>query len=109
MPLGQCCASFHHIAAIEETTRALAAVLKPGGSLLVVDIKAEDDGRQLFSESYHGLVPHKHGISEAQLRATFEGAGLGDFELKVAGTEQLPQEYGGHEATWFVARGVKLQ
>ena len=38
----------------------------------------------LFPESHHGMVPHTHGISEARLRTTFEGAGLGAFAMKDA-------------------------
>ena len=44
----QCCASYHHSPSIPETTRALASFLKPGGSLLVADIKAEEDGRVIL-------------------------------------------------------------
>ena len=103
----QCCASFHHFASIDDTTRLLASFLKPGGALLVADIKAADDGRQLFPESHHGLVPHRHGITEERLRAAFEGAGLGAFELHDAATHKLPHDPHGEEVTWFVARGVK--
>ncbi|KAM5542804.1 hypothetical protein V8D89_003765 [Ganoderma adspersum] len=102
-----CCASFHHFASIDDTTRLLASFLKPGGALLVADIKAADDGRQLFPESHHGLVPHRHGITEARLREAFEGAGLGAFELHDAATHKLPHDPHGEEVTWFVARGVK--
>ncbi|KAI0738019.1 S-adenosyl-L-methionine-dependent methyltransferase [Daedaleopsis nitida] len=103
-----CCASYHHFASIDDITRTLAFFLKPGGSLIVADIKAEDDERQLFPETHHGLVPHKHGISEAQLRATFEGAGLGEFMIKDAARGNMPHlgEHG-TEITWFIARGVK--
>ncbi|KAI1791562.1 S-adenosyl-L-methionine-dependent methyltransferase [Ganoderma leucocontextum] len=86
-----CCASYHHFASIDDTTHLLASFLKPGGALL----------------THHGLVPHRHGIAEAQLRAVFEGAGLGAFELKDAATQKLPHDLGGADTTWFVARGVK--
>ncbi|PIL33027.1 hypothetical protein GSI_04476 [Ganoderma sinense ZZ0214-1] len=102
-----CCASFHHLASIDDTTRLLASFLKPGGALLVADIKAADDGRQLFPETHHGLVPHRHGITEARLREAFEGAGLGAFDFHDAATQKLPHDPHGEEATWFVARGVK--
>ena len=83
--------------------------LKPGGALLVADIKAADDGHQLFPEGYHGVVPHRHGITETRLRDVFEGAGLGAFEFHDAATHTLPHDPNGEEATWFVARGVKPQ
>ena len=55
-----------------------------------------------------GDLARKHGISEAQLRATFEGAGLGEFAMKDAARENM-RHIGEHgtEMTWFVARGVK--
>lgn len=101
----QCCASYHHFASIEDTTRLLASFLKPGGSLLVADIRAEEDNRELFPESHHGLVPHTHGISETRLRTVFEGAGLQDFEMKDVVRENM--RHLEQEMTWFVARGVK--
>ncbi len=100
----KCCASYHHFASIDDITRALAALLKPGGSLLVSDIKAEADDRELIPAAHHGMVPHAHGIDEARLRATFEGAGLGWFGMKDAATHLSPE---GKEITWFIARGVK--
>ncbi|KAI0688437.1 S-adenosyl-L-methionine-dependent methyltransferase [Cerioporus squamosus] len=103
-----CCASYHHFASIDDITRTLVSVLKPGGSLVVADIKAEADNRTLFPESHHGMVPHTHGISEARLRAAFEGAGLGGFVMKDVARMDL-KHWGqeGKETTWFVARGVK--
>ena len=106
-PPPQCCASYHHFASIEDITRTLAFFLKPGGSLVVADIKAEDDQRQLIPESHHGLVPHTHGIAEEKLRTTFEGAGLGQFVMKDAGKEDMAHFGHNGEITWFIARGVK--
>ncbi|PIL33024.1 hypothetical protein GSI_04473 [Ganoderma sinense ZZ0214-1] len=65
------------------------------------------DGRQLFPETHHHLVPHRHGISEAHLRGAFEGAGLGAFEMHDAATLKLPNVLKEVRTTWFVARGVK--
>ncbi|KAI0806745.1 hypothetical protein C8Q74DRAFT_1187653, partial [Fomes fomentarius] len=103
-----CCPAYHHFASMDDITRVLAYYLKPGGSLLVADNKAEDDQRQLVPESYHCLVPQKHGISEQTLRTTFEGAGLGQFAMKVAGKEKT--HFPGQdemEITWLIARGIK--
>ncbi|RPD55677.1 S-adenosyl-L-methionine-dependent methyltransferase [Lentinus tigrinus ALCF2SS1-6] len=104
----QCCASYHHIASIDATTRVLASFLKPGGSLLITDLKAEADNRELVPEAHHSTVPHTRGIAEARLRETFKGAGLGEFVMKDAGQEDMT--HWGRErvqVTWFVARGVK--
>ena len=87
-------------------SRLLASFLKPGGALVVVDIKAAPDGRLLFPETHLHLVPHRFGITEAHLRGAFEGAGLGAFELHDAPTLKLPNVLKEH-TTWFVARGVK--
>ena len=65
--------------------------------------RTQDDGRQLFPESHHGLVPHRHGITEERLRSAFEGAGLGMFELHDAATHKLPHDLH-REVMWFVAR-----
>ena len=75
---------------------------------MVADIKSEADDRVLFPESHHGMVPHTHGISEARLRATFEGAGLGAFAMKDAARVDM-KHWGqeGKETPWFIARGVK--
>ena len=85
----------------------LTFFLKPGGALHVIDIKAEDDGRELFPDTHHGLVPHRHGIVPAELRTTFEGAGLRDFALEEVAREVLPHNLGGHPTAWFMARGIK--
>ena len=63
-------------------------------------------GCQLFPESHHGLVPHRHGITEERLRAAFEGVALGAFMLHEATMHKLPHDPH-EEVTWFVARGVK--
>ena len=89
-------------------SRFLASFLRPGGALVVLDIKAAPDGRQLFPETHHHLVPHRHGISEAHLRGAFEGAGL-TFELKDTSMLALPSVLKEARTTWFVARGVKPQ
>ena len=85
------------------------AFLRPGGALLVSDLKAEADGRQLVPAGHHEYVSHRHGLSEGRLRAAFAGAGLREFELRDAGREPLRhvKDAEGMEATWFVARGVK--
>ncbi|KAI9069490.1 S-adenosyl-L-methionine-dependent methyltransferase [Trametes sanguinea] len=101
-----CSASFHHMPSVEDVTRVLAHFLKPGGSLLVADIKAAPDGKVLFPEKYHDMVPHTHGLSEEKMRTAFEGAGLVDFELKdmpPINVEAIP----GQPTVWFIARGVK--
>lgn len=97
--------SYHHFEDILAITRTLAFFLKPGGSLLIVDIKAAPDGRVLFPETHLHLVPHKHGLTEETVRTTFEEAGLVQFVWKdmppMTENPYLP------DAVWFIARGVK--
>ncbi|KAI1791564.1 S-adenosyl-L-methionine-dependent methyltransferase [Ganoderma leucocontextum] len=99
-----CCASYHHFPSIAETTRVLASFLKPGGSLLVADIKAEDDGRLIFPEVHHHLVPHTRGLSEETMCGAFEHAGLTGFEMKESFKAKMRST--GEYVRWFVARGV---
>ncbi|KAI8974257.1 S-adenosyl-L-methionine-dependent methyltransferase [Trametes punicea] len=100
-----CCASYHHFPSIEETTQVLVHFLKPGGSLLVTDIKAAPDGHELFKETHHHIVAHTHGLTEESMRRAFEGAGLAQFELKDAFKARMTAT--GEETQWFVARGSK--
>ncbi|KAI0806738.1 S-adenosyl-L-methionine-dependent methyltransferase [Fomes fomentarius] len=100
-----CCASYHHFPSIEDTTRVLASFLKPGGSLLVADIKAAGDNRELFAASHHHIVPHTHGLSEEAVRSAFEGAGLIGFHFRDAFWAKLKATK--EETQWFVVRGEK--
>ncbi|KAI0668363.1 S-adenosyl-L-methionine-dependent methyltransferase [Trametes maxima] len=101
-----CSAAYHHIVALDETTRALAALLKPNGVLLVADLKAAPDGAEIIPSTHHHMVPHAHGLSEATMRGVFEGAGLRAFELTDASMPNFMNPEG-PELVWFVARGVK--
>ncbi|KAI0648428.1 S-adenosyl-L-methionine-dependent methyltransferase [Trametes meyenii] len=102
-----CCAAFHHIEAIDAITRTLASFLKPGGALLVTDIRAAPDGAELFPPTHHHMVPHRRGLSEAAMRAAFAGAGLVGVELRDAYTLGIIP--GAPETVWFLVRGVKPQ
>ena len=95
---------------MDSITRVLVSFLKPGGSLVISDLKAEADNRELVPEKHHDTVPHTQGISEARLRATFAGAGLGAFVMKDGGQEDMAH-WGreGVQVTWFIARGVRLE
>ncbi|KAI0781499.1 S-adenosyl-L-methionine-dependent methyltransferase [Trametes elegans] len=99
-----CSAAYHHFPSIQETTRALASLLKPGGALLVVDIKAAPDGKVLFPENLFPLVPYRQGFTEEVMRAAFEDAGLTEFEMKDGKTKPEGPKI---DLAWFIARGVK--
>ncbi|PIL33030.1 hypothetical protein GSI_04479 [Ganoderma sinense ZZ0214-1] len=99
-----CCASYHHFPSIAETTRVLASFLKPGGVLLVADIKAEEDGHVIFPDVHHHLVPHTRGLSEETMGEAFQRAGLSGFEMKESFRAKMRST--GEYVRWFVARGV---
>lgn len=83
----------------------LASFLRPGGSLLVADIKAAGDNRELFAASHHHIVPHRHGLSEEAVRSAFEGAGLIGFHFRDAFWAKLKATK--EETQWFIVRGEK--
>ncbi|KAM5534036.1 hypothetical protein V8D89_012299 [Ganoderma adspersum] len=99
-----CCASYHHFPSIAGTTQVLASFLKPGGSLLIADIKAEEDGRVIFPEVHHHLVPHTCGLSEETMRKAFQRAELVGFEMRESFRAKMRST--GEYVRWFVARGV---
>lgn len=94
--------AYHHIASVEDTTRMLCSLLKPGGSLLVADI-LKDGGKRDFPEFAQQLVPHTEGFNRDEMKALFEGAGLVQFALTNATSANM-------HGTWlqlFLARGAK--
>ena len=74
--------------------------------LLVADIRAAADGREIFPARHQHIVPHKHGFTETAMRAAFEGAGLGAFEMRDAFVARMRAT--GEDTQWFIARGIKL-
>lgn len=62
--------SVHHVESIEEMAKAFHSSLKPGGKVIVGDLRTEDG-------SFHGaeLVPH-NGFDEKELSKTFVDAGF---------------------------------
>ena len=101
----QCCASYHHFPSIAATTRVLASLLKPGGALLIADIRAAPDGHELFASQHRAIVPHTRGFEEADVRAAFEGAGLVEFEMRDAFVAKMRST--GGETKWFIAKGMR--
>jgi len=87
-------------------TQALSKYLKPGGTLLVLDLLKDDnliiDG--VFAE--HGtydIVAHKGGFARHQVEEAFHAAGLLSFVFDDA----ISARKNGYPVTLFVARGVK--
>ena len=101
----QCSLAYHHFASIQDTTRILSTFLKPGGSLLVVDILNDGRPRDFPSSAKH-VVPHQSGFSVQVMRTTFEGAGLVEFSIREATKASMQ---GSAELSLFLAKGVKPQ
>ncbi len=95
--------AYHHLEDIAASTRTLVGFLKPGGHLMVCDIAHATDEREIIPEAFHKVVSHSHGISEAEIRATFEGAGLEDFVFKAL----VKAKVHGAQVDLFVAEAVK--
>ncbi|GJE90584.1 S-adenosyl-L-methionine-dependent methyltransferase [Phanerochaete sordida] len=98
-----CSMAYHHLAAPADTTALLARLLRPGGTLLVLDFAARDYTQEEIPEEFRAAVAHAAGFAEDDVRAMFEGAGLEGFELR----EGVKMAIGGKERDIFVARGVR--
>ncbi|KAL1720940.1 S-adenosyl-L-methionine-dependent methyltransferase, partial [Schizophyllum commune] len=100
-----CAASYHHFPSIEETTRKLARTLKPGGVLMVADLVKVEGAEDLYTE--HGdasLVYHHGGIAKADIRKTFEEAGLSEPHYSVHDIEAKRK---GQPVEFFLITGRK--
>ncbi|KAI0062076.1 S-adenosyl-L-methionine-dependent methyltransferase, partial [Artomyces pyxidatus] len=106
-----CSMAYHHFASYKDMTRVLAYFLKPGGSILVVDIMKDDAGTEVIPQQFHHVVPHTAGISESEMRDAFEGAALEDFVFEKAGMAKRPDRVGqlGTSFNFFIAKGTKPQ
>jgi hypothetical protein len=103
--------AYHHIVDISKTTAVITHFLKPGGTLVVIDMsdrpEVDDSADPLFKEKHKEVVPHRHGFDEATMRAVFEGAGLVDFryEPKVISGFKMH----GQPTDLFLAKGTRPQ
>ncbi|KAJ3540739.1 hypothetical protein NM688_g6183 [Phlebia brevispora] len=102
-----CTMAYHHFTDVADTTRILASVLAPGGSLLVVDWLRDAQGNteDLFmgNDQLKKINPHS-GFTEAEMRGILDGAGLGGFAFQAWGEEEVM----GHRVRPFVAKGTRV-
>ncbi|TFY81473.1 hypothetical protein EWM64_g2537 [Hericium alpestre] len=98
-----CSMAYHHFASIGDISRVLAFFLKPGGQLMIADITRMTDGGELVAPEYHHIVPHTAGLSEADMRAAFEDAGLREFSFE----KLAPGKMHGGAVDFFFARATK--
>src|ERR1700731_1819399 len=103
--------AYHHFASIDEVTRMLSFFLKPGGTLLIVDILRPTDSEATpIPLEFAHIVPHVRGFEEADMRAIYDGAGLIQFQFnpldhpgfKLEGREAQPST----EIHLFLAKGI---
>jgi len=87
-------------------TQALSKYLKPGGTLLVLDLLKDDDLmiNGVFAEhDTHDIVAHKGGFARHQVEEAFSAAGLLSFNFDDA----ISARKNGYPVTLFIARGIK--
>ncbi|TFY58281.1 hypothetical protein EVJ58_g6512 [Rhodofomes roseus] len=101
----QCTMAYHHFGNPEDVTKILASFVKPGGSLLVVDILANNNKADVgLGDKHRDTVPHQGGFDEDRMKDMVTAAGLVDFEM---GELISGLAIDGHAVTPFLARGVK--
>lgn len=106
---------FHHFDDPELAAQRLAARLRPGGILFILDFLVHGQGHghggDHIPSAAAATVMH-HGFSEETIKSVFEGAGVGgDFGLVEIGTISPGfRDAEGKEAVKrvFLARGTKL-
>ncbi|KAF9453664.1 hypothetical protein P691DRAFT_799616 [Macrolepiota fuliginosa MF-IS2] len=90
----------------EYNRHALSSFLKPGGSLLVIDLLKDDnlDVDNLFPEHReHDIVAHRGGFTQIEIEDAFVVANLTLLEF----SEGIKAKKKGHPVTLFIAHGIK--
>ncbi|GAW08786.1 S-adenosyl-L-methionine-dependent methyltransferase [Lentinula edodes] len=132
-----CCMSYHHFPSISSITRTLSSLLKPGGHLYIADVESipikspphgpSNNNKQSASDLEAifpdgacdaGVVTHKYGFSELEMKEVFVQAGLADIDA-ASETGHIGSRFTysiatrafkkGKAVNIFLARGVKPQ
>ena len=90
---------FHHFENLALCLQRLQDRLKPGGTLLILDLLTHEP-----EEKYKTIVAHS-GFSEGQIKQLFSEAGLGDVDIVVM--EEDVMMHGTKARKVFMARGRK--
>lgn len=104
----QCSQAYHHFPSIDATTRLLASFLKPEtGILLVSDLlkglHEHEFCRPCSHTHTHHAVVHRGGLTEDEVRVSFEQAGLVDVDFEIVHTVRKD----GRDVEIFMAQGVR--
>ncbi|KAF9026715.1 S-adenosyl-L-methionine-dependent methyltransferase [Hymenopellis radicata] len=92
--------AYHHLVFPEETTKILVRYLKPGGWLIVADVRTKE-GAAL--DKYADIVVHTEGFKEESMRDMFSAAGLASFSFSVVTSAKMD----GVDVDVFLATGIK--
>ncbi len=84
----------------EDTTKILVRHLKPGGWLIVADVRTKE-GAAL--DKYADIVVHTEGFKEERMREMFGAAGLTSFSFSVVASAKMD----GVDVDIFLATGIK--
>jgi len=100
-----CAMAYHHFSSIEAVTHTLAHFIKPGGSLIVMDMMKPENVSDAIPppDHAHHVVPHTFAFSEADIRLAFENAELEGFTFRNTGSMVMH----GRENLLFIATGTK--
>ena len=105
----QCSQAYHHFSSIKETSRLLATFLKPRtGTLLVSDLlkgpHADEFRRSSTQVGHHQhTVTHRGGLTECEVRESFEHAGLVSIKFEVI--EMVRRD--GRDVEIFLIQGIR--
>ncbi|KAF5324677.1 hypothetical protein D9611_004093 [Ephemerocybe angulata] len=101
-----CASAYHHFESIEDVTTALVSYLKPGGTLIVVDLIQPGDQvnlDELFPEHEGSIVAHRGGFKETTIVQAFEKSGLQQVGFRPA----VNVKKKGQSLQLFLAKGRK--
>ncbi len=102
--------AYHHFESPVEMTKILAFFLKQGGLLLVTDrIGGSPTETAPLPAEFDAIVAHQRSFAEADMRRTFEAAGLLNFEFDLIPGAVLDGKVFGfdNESPLFLAKGAK--
>ncbi|CAG8569954.1 4844_t:CDS:2 [Acaulospora morrowiae] len=111
-----CASSYHHIGDINSITKILSSYLKPGGELIVLDLKKDPETSHKF-HGKHGshdvghTVTHSGGFDPIELENAFKNTGIiEDVSVNVAFefTKWVEGEERDYVFEYLIAKGRRI-